>query len=171
MLQNTTSTNSPTEVEPYKAGVFDEWLSWKACGGLVADEEDNRLYKITLTEFCERFGIARSTANNWRRYTPNLAELIEQRRNEIAPLAKVGIMFNQMFLAGMQTKDLRAAVDAQKTYLGHFGNLQTPVQRENITLGNGFTDLLQAARVEGEPPQPEIIEGEIVDADSPEIPT
>lgn len=156
--QNETLEKSQTAIKPYKTVVFDHWLTWKACGGLIVDEEDNRIYKMTLNDFCQHFGIAKSTANAWRNNTPNLSQLIEKRRDEIAPMAKVGIVFNQMFLTAMQSKDLRAAVDAQKTYLGHFGNLRLPVQREEIKHeGLSWAELANQKR--------QVIEAEVINAD------
>lgn len=157
MLPNTTIDSEESAVKPYKTGVFDEWLTWKACGGLLIDEEENHIYRMSLTKFCERFKIAKSTANFWRTHTPNLAQRIEQRRNEIAPLARVSMVYNQMFITALQTKDLRAAVDAQKTYAGHFGNLQLPVQRQDVRIQGGLAEVLNAAEQDG------IIEGEIVE--------
>lgn len=155
-LQKLTAEDGQTAIKPYKHEIFDAWLTWKACGGLMVDEEDNRAYRMTLTDFCQTFGVTRPTVGEWRKNTPNLAELIEQRRNEIAPLAKVTNVFNQMYLTAMQTKDKRAAVEAQKAYLGHFGKLQLPVQRQDVKLQvNNWSQLLQKKR--------EVIEAEIVD--------
>lgn len=63
----------------------------------------------------------------------------------------------------MQSQDKRAAVEALKTFLGHFGNLQTPVQREVHEVGEGFADLIQATRDKPAPKKEAAIEGEIVD--------
>lgn len=165
MSPNTTLQQYQTEVRPYKIGVFQEWITFLALGGLFIDEDDQHIYRMTLTQFCERMGVARSTVNHWRKNTTNLAQLIEQRRGEIAPMARVSAMFNQLFLTGMQSKDLRAAVDAQKTFLGHFGNLQLPVQRQDIKIQGGLAEVLTAAEADG------ILEGEIVEPANIDAPT
>jgi len=160
--QKSSDEKTQTGIQPYKQAVFDQWLTWKACAGLIVDEENNHIYKMTLTDFCQHFGINRDTARKWRNKTANLGKLIEQRRDEIAPQAKVGMVFNQMFLTAMQSQDKRAAVDAQKAYLGHFGNLRTPVQRQDVKVeGLSWADLAQKKRNENK-----VIEGEVVDADA-----
>lgn len=157
MQPNTTLAKPKTEIHPYKFGVFDQWITFLALGGLLVDEEDGHIYKMTLTEFCEKFGVARSTAAAWKNYTKDLPKLIEARRNEISPQARVSAVFNQLFLMSMQSQDKRAAVDAQKTFLGHFGNLQLPVQRQDIKVQGGLLEVLKAAETDG------IIEGEIIE--------
>lgn len=157
MLPNVTEEKTPTVVKPYREITFEDWITFLALGGLMISEEDQTIYKMTLSQFCEKFNISKMTISRWRKQTPDLATRIEARRNEIAPMARVTAVYNQLFLSAMQSKDMRAAVDAQKTFLGHFGNLQLPVQRQDIKIQGGLAEVLIAAEREG------ILEGELVE--------
>lgn len=171
MVPNATEEKSETEVHPYKSGAFEAWITWRALGGLIVEEEGqktdrdtgkkitvtNQLRTMPLSEFCETFRVDRKTLWRWAKQTPDLAQRIAARRNEITPLARVSVAYNQLFLLGMQSQDKRAAVDALKTFLGNFGDLQLPVQRQDIKVQGGLMEVLAAAQRDG------IIEGEVVE--------
>lgn len=161
MARNATEEKPETGVKPYKEVTFEDYITWRALGGLLIDESDpytpNKVRIMSLDEFCTTFDVSRQTIWRWKNQTPDLAARIEKRRAEIMPLARVGAAWNQLFLNGMQTKDRRAAVDALKTFLGHFGNLQLPTQRTEVDAGQNLLDLVNAARKKN------IIEGEPVD--------
>lgn len=158
MQPNATTQNGQTGVQPYKQGAFDAYISWRALGGLIIDEDqDNKIRQMKLAEFCDVYNVDRSTLWRWRANTPDLAARIEQRRNEIVPAARVSAVYNQLFLTAMQSQDKRAAVEAQRTFLGHFGNLQLPVQRQDIKIQGGLAEVLQAAADDG------ILEGEVIE--------
>ena len=167
MSQSDTLEKPQTEVRPYKNEAFEAYITWRALAGLVVDEEyfdaqegktiTNKLRQISLQEFCETYNVNRHTVWLWKNRTPDLAARIEARRNEVVPAARISVAYNQLFLLGMQTGDKRAAVEALKTFLGHFGNLQLPVQRQEIKVQSGLLEVLSAAQREG------IIEGEIVE--------
>jgi len=163
MQDNVTTTENPTPIRRYKEVTFDNWITYLSLGGLMIDEDDGHVYKMTLTEFCTKFNVSKMTIVRWRKNTPDLAQRIEQRRNEVTPMARVTALYNQMFLLAMQSQDKRAAVDAGKTLLGHFGNLQLPVQREEVKHTGGWVDIIAQAKTEN------IIEGEVInepDADT-----
>ena len=122
----------------------------------MINEDDGSIYKMKLSEFCEKFNVSKMTIVRWRKNTPDLAQRIEARRNEITPMARVTALYNQMFLLAMQSQDKRAAVDAGKTLLGHFGNLQLPVQREEVKHSGGWVDVLLQAKRDN------VIEGEVI---------
>lgn len=161
MGQNETGEKVQTGVKPYKDVTFDDYITWRALGGLLLVEDDpqtpNKIRMMPLEEFCTTFKVSRQTIWRWKSQTPDLAALIEKRRAEIMPLARVSAVWNQLFLTAMQTKDRRAAHDAQKTFLGHFGGLQLPTQRTEVDAGQNLLDLVNAARKKN------IIEGEPVD--------
>jgi|SRR5665213_25113 len=160
MQPSATDQNVKTEIKPRKLDAFEGYITWRALGGLIIDEEykgtdergnpktfTNHVRQMTLGEFCEAFNVDRATTWRWRTNTPNLAELVEKRRNEIIPVARVSAAWNQLFLLGMQSGDKRAAVDALKTFLGHYGNLQLPVQREIVKHeGESWASLVAAKR-------------------------
>lgn len=164
MQQNTTEQNKQTGVEPYKSVAFEAYITWRALGGLLIVEDDentpNKIKIMTLEDFCTTFEVDRTTVWRWKTQTPNLAELIEKRRLEVTPLARVSAAWNQLFMLGMQTQDKRAAVDAITKYLGHFGNLQLPKQRQEVEAGNNLMELLNQARKRN---IVDIQEGELVD--------
>ena len=112
---------------------------------------------MPIYEFCQMHNVDQSTTWRWK-HMPDFALKVRERRIEIMPLARESMWFNQLHLLGMQTQDKRAAVDALKTLTGHFSDLQTPTQRQQIELKNNVGDLLKAATTDG------IIEGEVVDA-------
>lgn len=158
MLPNVTNTNGQTGVEPYKTGVFDAYLSFCALGGIIT-EDDGSVHKMSLGEFCLTYDVTRMTLNRWKKQTPNWAELVERRRNEIMPLARVTAVWNSVYVLARQTQDKRAAVEAAKLFLGHNG-LTLPIQRQDVQMHGDFLDMMAAAAKEG------IIDGEIVHADN-----
>lgn len=163
MQPDATSKNQLTDVKS-RANLsgYEQFVTYCALGGLIADD-NGKLNKMTQDQFCQAFGVNPATCWRWKK-EPNFAMKVRTRREEVVPLARESIAFNQLFMLGMQTQDKRAAVDALKTYLGHFNNLQLPVQRQDIKVQGGLMEVLQAAEADG------IIEGEIVDA-SPIITT
>lgn len=170
MQQNATDEDVETSVEPYKHDAFEGYITWRALGGLIVDEEyddpesgqivSNKIRKMPLEEFCKAFNVNRTTVWRWKKNTPDLALRIEKRRMEIVPLARVSVAYNQLFLLGMQSQDKRAAVDALKVFLGHFGNLQLPVQRNQVDVSQNLMDLVNVAR------KKKIVEAEVVEPDS-----
>lgn len=166
MQPNATDTNLQTAIKPHKQGAFEQYITWRALGGIIIDEENeespNHADMMNFKEFCSTFKVNRSTVYRWKINTPDLAQRIEARRLEVIPLSRVTAVWNANFLTAIQTKDRRAAVEAQKVFLGHFGNLQLPAQREVHEIGEGFADLIQAARNRIEPTPKEPIEGEVV---------
>jgi hypothetical protein len=151
MLPNVTTPAPSTEVTPYKQATFEDWLTFTALGGLLIDEDDQHIYKMTLTEFCATFNVSKMTTLRWRKQTPDLETRIAQRRNEIIPMARVTVAYNQLFLLGMQTQDKRAAVEALKLFLGQFGNLELAAKRppEPINTGQAsWVELLKMKRVQ-----------------------
>jgi hypothetical protein len=145
--QNVTLAESPTPIEPYKMSQFDAYLSYLALGGLITSD-DGKVTKISVDQFCETYNVSRKTLWTWKTQTPNILELVRRRREEIVPLAREAAAFNQLFLLGMQTQDKRAAVDALKTYLGHFSSLRLPSQEVKHEVGSSFADLINAHRQE-----------------------
>lgn len=167
---NATLENSPTPIQPYKDVAFEAYVSWKALGGLVIDEEyeehddkgnpfmvTNKVRQMSLAEFCETFNVDRATTWRWKTNTPNLGELIRERREQMMPTARETAAWNQMFLLGMQTQDKRAAVEALKTFLGHFSGLKVPKQQAEVSASQDLMELFNQAR------KNKVIEGEVVD--------
>jgi hypothetical protein len=144
-LPNNTLENKPKEVKPYKLGVFDAWITFKALGGMITDD-NGKVTMMTQDQFCEAYEVAKSTTNLWRKGTPNLGQLIRERREEIVPLGRETAAWNQLYLLGMQTQDKRAAVDALKTYLGHYSELRLPTQAVKHEVGQSITDLISSHR-------------------------
>lgn len=143
--QNLTPESAVTPVDPYKTEQFDAYVSYLALGGMTTTD-DGQVRKIPLEQFAAAYGVSRTTLWTWKNHTPNMAELIRQRREEVVPLARESAGWNQLFLLGMQTQDKRAAVDALKTYLGHFSGLRLPSQEVKHEVGEGFSDLIAAHR-------------------------
>jgi len=160
MQPNATTEKSTSGINPYKTSAFDQFLTFSALGGLIIDD-DGKLNEMKLQQFCELVGIERTMTWRWKSQ-PGFAEKVRARRAEIVPLARETKAFNQLFLLGMQSQDKRAAVDALKTYLGHFSQLQLPVQRQDIKIQGGLMEVLEAAEADG------IIEGEISESIEPD---
>ena len=150
MQPNATYSEPPTPVKPYKDVAFDEYLSFCALGGLITSD-DGMLSKMTLNDFCRQFGVHRATTYRWKHNTPNFGEKVRQRRDELFPLSRETAMWNRLYLIGMQSKDLRAAVDAIKTLLGHFSGLTLPAKRkpEPSNSGASWVELITKYRNEG----------------------
>lgn len=160
MLPDVTDEKTHTGVKPRKDVAFDRYIEWRALGGMIIDEEDvnspNHVRVMTFAQFCETFNVNRKTIWHWKKNVPDLEQKIEQRMNEIVPLARRQAVWNANFILAIQTQDKRAAVEAQKIFLGHFGNLKIPTQRQEIEHKFNAADLLVAAKTDG------IIEGEVV---------
>lgn len=152
-----------TAVSPYKSGAFDEYVTFCALGGMIVSDTGDITF-VSQAQFCERFDVDRVTLWRWKRDTPNMAELIRQRRNEIVPLARETAALNRLLVIGMsslgtnrQHSDQRSAVDALKTYLGHHSELKLPTQPQKIEAGQSLMDLVNIARKKN------VIEGEFSD--------
>lgn len=141
-------------MQPYKTEAFEAYITYRALGGLTVTD-DGIVEKMTIGEFQAAFGVDRKTIYRWKMGVPDLGEKIRARRLEIVPVARETAAWNQMYLLGMQTQDKRAAVDALKTYLGHFSEMQLPVQRQDIKVKGSLAELMSSA-------EKEIIEGELV---------
>jgi hypothetical protein len=147
MIQNATISDTPTPVKPYKNVAFDEYLSFCALGGLLTTD-DGQLSKMTLFDFCSYMGIDRATAYRWKHNTPNFSEKVRQRRDELFPLARETACWNRLYLIGLQSKDLKAAVQALTLLLGHFGGLMLPGRQKDTSStgqGNNLAELFAAA--------------------------
>lgn len=144
-----------TDTEPYKQATFDAFVTYSALGGLIVGE-DGKMIEMPVYKFCQQYGVDVRTTQRWKK-TEGFAMKVRQRRAEVVPLARETKAFNQLFLLGMQLQDKRAAVDALKTYLGHFSQLQLPVQRQDIKIQGGLMEVLAAAEHDG------IIEGETIE--------
>lgn len=171
MPDNSRTVDEPTTVAPYKKRAFDLYLTFCALGGMIVSDTGG-IEPLTKRDFCSRIGIDEKTTWNWKKNTPDFAMRVRARRDEIVPLARETAAFNRLFLLGMSSlptsrdesgrpkgqlhNDQRAAVDALKTYTGHYSNLQLPVQRAEVKVQGGLMDVLQAAERDG------IIEGELV---------
>jgi hypothetical protein len=160
MLENVETEKTQTVLKPYKQNTFEHYIEWRALGGMVIDEEDpntpNKVRIMTFQQFCHEFDVSAETIRRWKRDIPDLEQKIEQRMNEIVPLARRQAVWNANFVMALQTQDKRAAVEAQKLFLGHFGNLKIPTQRQEIEHKFNAADLLVAAKTDG------VIDGEVV---------
>ena len=184
MQENAGISKTTTRVEPYKKAAFDLYLTFCALGGMIVSDTGG-IKPLTLGDFCRSVGVDEETTRRWKKNTPDFAMKVRARRDEITPLARETAAFNRLFLIGMsslptQTKDLidpatgkvktirtgqlhsdqRSAVDALKTYTGHFSNLRLPVQRQDIKVEGSLADIFTKA-------EKEIVEGEVVNADRP----
>lgn len=156
MSENAQIAKTAASVEPYQRYAFDQFLTYCALGGLIIDDEqDDKLRKMPIYEFCQRVGVDQKTTWRWK-HSEGFAQEVRERRDEIVPLARETMAFNQLFMLGMQTQDKRAAVDALKTYLGHFSDLRLPTVKQEVKVEGNFLDMMTAATREG------VIEGEIV---------
>ena len=164
MQGNATTTTNPTGIQPYKEAAFDQYLTFRALGGLLTSDE-GKITRMTQDDFCVAFGVNPSTIWRLKKSVPNLRELIDQRRMQIMPLSRVTTAWNQMYLLGMQTQDKRAAVDALTRFLTQFGNLHQPPVKQEIKVEHSLADVFGSAD--------RVIEGEVVDgpAGSLEDPT
>lgn len=162
MSDKVRNDNQTTVFNPSKTTAFDAYITFRALGGMMVDDTGN-LSAMKLKDFYEEYDVDARTVYRWKQ-TPNLSTLIRQRRDEVVPLARETAALNRMFLIGMSSiggnalhRDQRSAIQALTTYLGHHGNLQLPVQRQDITIQGGLADVLTAAATDG------IIEGEIIE--------
>ena len=159
MLPNVTAPNSSTGVEPYKQGSFDAYISYCALGGILT-EDDGETHRMSLEEFCRTYNVTRMTLNRWKKQTPDWDQRVDRRRKEIVPLARVSAVWNSVYLIARQTQDKRAAVEAQKLFLGHHG-LELPVQRQQVKVEHSLTEMFAKAD--------QVIEGEVVNGPRPSI--
>lgn len=163
MQENAQVGKSPIPVKPYQAAAFDEFLTYCALGGLIVTD-DGKIEKMPLYQFCERVDVDQATTWRWK-HMPDFAMKVRARRDEVVPLARESMAFNQLFILGMQTQDKRAAVDALKTYLGHFSSLRLPVAKQELEVGEGLASLLQQGRARFTKDADEIPEGAVIDGD------
>lgn len=181
----TTTENSvaPTSVAPYKDRAFDLYLTYCALGGMMVTDQGG-IKAMSLGEFCQLAGIDEKTTWRWKHQIPDFAMQVRKRREEVVPLARETAAFNRLFLIGMTSlptgfkevvnqktgavrrvptgalhDDQRAAVDALKTYTGHFSDLHMPTVKQEVKFEGNFLDMMTAAARDG------IIEGEVVDAE------
>lgn len=153
MPGNTQISHTPIPVEPYQKYAFDQFLNFCALGGLISDD-DGKMRKMPIYEFCQLVGVDQSTTWRWK-HMPDFAARVRERREEIMPLMRESMWFNQLHLLGMQTQDKRAAVDALKTLTGHFSELRLPTVKQEVKVEvNTWTGLLESKR--------NLIEGEVV---------
>lgn len=162
MQENAGKTETPKGVQPYKKAAFDDYITFCALGGMMVTDTGG-IRAMPLYEFCDKWDIDEETTRRWKRGTSNFADLVRQRREEVVPLARETAAWNRLFMIGYssigdkrQHNDQRAAVDALKTYLGHYGKMQLPVQRQDVKVTGGFLDMMTAAASAG------VIEGAIV---------
>lgn len=144
-MLNAPSGVASTSVQPYKHGTFDEYLSFCAVGGLITTD-DGQVSRMTEQEFCRQYSINRKTAYRWRQ-APGFADRVRTRRDELFPLARETACWNRLYLIGLQSKDLKAAVQALTLILGHFGGLRLPSQdnTKSRRLPGSLAELLSAA--------------------------
>lgn len=143
-MQNASSEEISTTVNPYKVGAFEEYISYCAIGGLITSD-DGRVSKMTITEFCAQFGVDRKTTWRWKQM-PGFGQRVRERREELFPMARETACWNQLYLITLQSKDLRAAVQAATILLGHFSNLQLPNRRqEQQATGTSLAEILSRA--------------------------
>jgi len=122
----------------------DAWISYCAVGGLITDD-DGRVRKMTLEEFCATFDVPERTLYNWKKSIPDFAGKVRQRRMDLYSMSRETNMWNRLYLIAMTSKDHKAAVQAITSLQGHFAKLELPSQRHEVEhqLGNTWTDLLQ----------------------------
>lgn len=152
MQPNASITSTATSVQPYRHGTFEEYVTYCALGGLITSD-DGVLSKMTLSQFCQQFGINRKTAYRWRQQTPDFGERVRRRREEIFPLARESACWNQLYLIGVTSLgenghgDHKAAVQALKLMLGHFGGLRlASAKQQDIEGRQSWSELLNLAR-------------------------
>jgi hypothetical protein len=146
-------------------GQQEQWITFCALGGLVTTESDDPdqpvgLEQITITQFSQQLGVHRTTLYNWKNSIPNFGQRVRSRRAEVFSLSRESAAFNRLYLIGMNNKDMRAAVDALKTILGHFSKLELATQRHEVEAGQNLMDLVNAGR------RKRVIEGESSGSDS-----
>jgi hypothetical protein len=117
---------------------------------------------MSLSEFCEHYQVDVRTTWRWAK-EPGVEDKIKARLEEIAPRARTIAAWNRLLLIGLsslgkgqQHGDQRAAVDALKTYLGHFGEMKLPVQRQDVKVTNNLAEIFSKA-------EKEYIEGQVVE--------
>lgn len=164
MLHGVTNTNPQPAVMSSNEGTFEEYVSYCALGGLITGD-DGRPSKMPIDDFCTTYGVSRMTLSRWKRQTPDWAARVDKRRAELMPRSRVTAVWNANYIIAIQTQDKRAAVEAQKVFLGHFGKLLLPVQRQELEVGEGLADLLQMGRAKFVKDADNIPEGTVVDAD------
>jgi hypothetical protein len=149
MRQNAPYTETPAPVTAYKFGAFDQYVSFCALGGLITSD-DGELSKMTVSQFCQQWGIDRKTTYRWRQ-TLGFGDRIRARREELFPLARETACWNRLYLIALQSNDYKAAVQACIILLGHFSGLMLPARRQPqpANQGNSWTELLLKAREKG----------------------
>lgn len=155
MVQNGNISSTPTIVTPYKSAQLDKYLTYCALSGHITDEIGS-VHAMGVGDFCRAFNISSSSISRWRQM-PDFGQRVTDRRLEIVPYARESAAWNRLYMLGIASKDHKAAVEALKLFLGHFSDLQLPVQRQDIKVEGGWAEILMSAKREG------IIEGEIVD--------
>lgn len=158
MGQNVTTEDG---IQPYKSGVFEEYVTYCALGGMMTDDVGG-ISTMTQEKFCETRGVSRMTLSRWKNETHDFAELVRARRDEIVPLARETAALNRLYVIGMSSlgeqaahHDQRAAVDALKTYTGHHSKLRLPKQSVEVEAGESLVDLFREVS--------DVIEGELVE--------
>lgn len=154
MQGNAQVTKVLPSVEPYQKWAFDEFITYSALGGLIISD-NGTIERMPIYQFCARVNVDQKTTWRWK-HSEGFAAKVRARREEIMPLARESMMWNRLFSLAMQNGDKRAAVDATKTWLGHFGELKLPTVKQEVKVElNTWADLVQAKH--------DVIEGEVVD--------
>lgn len=157
--QNVTNQVTTTEdiVPKYKYELLTQiqqaYIDWKAVSGLITDDDGIR--KVTVDQLAAQYGIARKTFYEQTSHIPNLQELINQRRLEIAPRSRIAKVHETWYL-----KAVKGDWQHMNSWLYNFDpDYKVPTQKHEVQheLGNTWTALAQA-KIKQEP-----IEGEVVD--------
>lgn len=148
------------------------WIDYNALNGLITDVTEDRinpktgepmiLRKMTIQEFADIVGVDRKTLQRWRVIIPNFWQRVNDRRQELAPQARLQRMHEVWYLSALRvgTEGFR---DRQMWLANFDKSFHMPTQPVEHEIGGGLADVLEIARKRGRETA-NIPEGEVINA-------
>lgn len=138
------------------------WVDYNALSGLITDlsgtgkfndeGQEMTLRKMPITEFSKLIGVSRETLRQWRMTIPGFWDLVEQRRQELAPQSRVQMFHEKWYLAALSMKNWQVSEAWAMNFLP---NYQSPKLKLEHEAGDSWAALYGHKR--------NVIEGQVSD--------
>ena len=132
----------------------EQYISYVAVSGLIINE-DGSFTKMSVDEFCQKFGVYRKKLQRWRETIPNFTQRVEDRRDELMSTNRISAIWKSMTL-----KAMAGNVEAAKLVLGQYAKWRPPAQKHEVEIGDGMAEALRIAQ---ERKETITVEGEVVE--------
>lgn len=137
-VTNTTEQNT-SDIE-WLSRAKDEWITYRATGGLAPNRDDGKLQQETITACATRLGVARKTLYEWDKLE-GFWDAVEIRRREIFTKDRIGMVWNGVFMRAAKGDAKQAEM-----ILSHYSNYVPPTQQVKVDTSDNISELLNIVR-------------------------